>query len=279
MNNIFKSYSFGFEIETPNEDYGTILDLFTEFKNKNGIVSNWVFKADFSLKNKDDKVIIGGELASPIIIESLNEEEIAKVFGFFDFFDLKANENGNSHLHVGAHIFKRNLEFYKRLTLFFMAFENILYKLLNSDVPKPNIDEYTRLIYMELWNKIPDIISFEGSLVEFINLFFPRRERNLNLRNLVENPSLPTIELRGIKSTFDIEHWKKVLNIVYHSCEYIKSDEFNQEYVISRILANNEKRLFESNEKYIGDINESDIDEFLNLIGLEELMDKKNSRL
>lgn len=119
--NLDSDITFGTEIEYE----GLLKSITDKFIKKN--LSNWLSKHDGSLES-------GGEIISPIMKD--NKEcylEIKKVCDFLNKYNVNTSKNAGGHIHIGAHIFDSNEEYWKNFIKLYSVYESIIFRFIYGD--------------------------------------------------------------------------------------------------------------------------------------------------
>src|SRR5574344_384291 len=114
--------TFGIEIEFQFLDLGLIKEIIN-LKH----IHNWNVKKDGTITKEINKTLYGGEISSPILIDSSDTyDNIKKVCNLIELNGGIAGDLTGAHIHVGHQILNFNIDYWKNLVLLWIAFEKVI---------------------------------------------------------------------------------------------------------------------------------------------------------
>lgn len=205
--NLPSELTFGIEIEYEDCERCKTDEFIKKYMKK------WKSKTDGS-------VMSGGEISSPILIDS---EEIWKDIKMICHYLKSKNantlENAGGHIHIGAHILGNNMDNWRKFLKVYAIYENIIFRFVYGDKisARKDIKMYARPIANMLMELMDEINKLDR--VVFLEDCFKLTERRqaLNFKNidfyLVDKVIINnTLEFRSPNATIEEVIWQNNIN-------------------------------------------------------------------
>lgn len=231
-----KMDSFGLEVEYEYADNEKIIRERTKKR-----LNNWMFTSDRSLKE-------GGEFDSPILYDSPNTWKELELMCKIISNHATIGENTGSHIHIGVQVLGKEVEAWFNLLKLWSAYEHIIYHFSYGEylTSRPNISKYACSCSYYFWNifqisskynydlnRINDLLSEIKSIgVNFSNVYYSYFD-TIKWKN--------TIEFRCPNGTLNPVIWQNNVNLFMHILKYARSNNYDEDTVMKRIIINKEK--------------------------------------
>ena len=147
-----ENISFGVEIEFQN----TSLDVVKKSLKNEDEYKFWCIHEDASVEEYINGILVGGEISSDILYDTKdNWEKLKKLLNILKGLKAKAGDKTAFHTHVGAQIFKEDLEYAKRFIKLWCIFEDVIYRFGYGISSNPReLIEYYAYPIMPLYKKL-----------------------------------------------------------------------------------------------------------------------------
>lgn len=244
--NIPEFVSFGIEVEFERlalEEAKRKIESIKDFK-------YWSVHEEKSVHDIIDGKIIGGEISTDILHN--NKRDWKKIFKLYNTLKKLGAVSTNRcalHIHVGAQIFRENLEYLKRFIKVWCIFEDTIFRFGYQELGKPrnNMDIFCAPIapvYREIIKKKPNYIK-NASTPYMFN--FGKKNavafHNYHYLSSEEEPN-NDIELRCMNGTLNPIIVKNNVNLFLNLMLYVTSDNYDSK-LVDRLFKKSGEKAFE----------------------------------
>lgn len=202
-----KNITFGVEIEYEKVSKRTA----DKFITKN--YKNWI-------SEKDDSLIIGGEIISPVMKDKKKYwKELREICEFLSKRKADTLHNAGGHIHVGACTLGDDLDSWKNFIKLYTVYEHILSRFFYGDkfTARKHILEFAEPVAPILYNRIDAFNS--SSTIHSLKWKFPAMDKcqalnfcNVDFYKPTCNNKKNTIEFRGPNASSNHVIWQNNIN-------------------------------------------------------------------
>lgn len=238
--------TFGLEIEFEKSNNDDIKkDLNELFPNKD---KEWIFV-------EDDSLFSGGEINSPILIDS--EETWDNLLKVCLAVGVHASifKNSGGHIHVGTQVLGDRKEAWLNFIKLWSIYENIIYRFSYGEylTARPCILRYAKPMNIEFMEYYINNKKDNAKLEDLFILLSKDKNQAVNFKNVLidrigDFDIKNTIEFRCPNGTLNPIVWQNNVNLFVNLLKYSKSNSFNDDILEKRCLLNLDK--FTSIESY-----------------------------
>lgn len=226
-----QNLTFGIEIE-----YRDLLRKYvTEYMNN--YYPMWDSKKEDAIIKTSSNPLLGGELSSPILTNTLSTwQDITNICTFLTK-NKASSLNTGAHIHIGVNIFENNSMYFLRFIKLWISYEHIIYRFSYGEYAyaRESLIKYAPPVkeeYQYLLAKLkPSYIDKFATLTTVFNL---GKKKGLNLAN-IGNPDKNTIEFRTPNGTLNPNVWYSNFNLFKSLIEYAKSSNYNEDLINFRL--------------------------------------------
>lgn len=238
--------SFGVEIE-----FGGIpLMMVKDFFYGNLDYQFWSFHEDISVEEESDYQVLGGEVSTDILHNDKEDwKKLLILYKRLKALGAKATDKTGLHIHVGAQIFKEDLEYVKRFLKVWCIFEDVIFRFGygRSSIPRTFIKEHAMPIaptYYKLKQKHPNFLDL-FTTTKMFDFGKPKAVSFHNYHYLsVEEEVNNTIEIRCPNGTLDANIVQNNINFFLKLMLYVSSDKYDEK-LINRLFSRMQSKSLE----------------------------------
>ena len=244
-NSIDINIPFGIEIEFSKANLEVlrkiVSKLHDEHKISESIINTeykrWQVKTDKSITENIGSSEYGGELISPILIDSYNTwQDISLLCNLLKENDAKIYDIEAGHIHISSSILNNSSINFYRLFKLWVAFEDIIFKFsYNGNDARKNIFLFAAPMYKMFFEYQKDM-ELASNMHDIFKLDFSDRNYALNFENYMKvykgiKKDKNTIEIRCPNGSLDPIIWQNNVNFFIKLINYAVSDKFDEEKI------------------------------------------------
>lgn len=208
-----------------------------------GVIRNFVDKYVTSklnewLSTKDGSLVEGGEINSPIMIDTeKNWNELAMMCDYLKRKHADVSHNAGGHIHIGAHYLGNDLEKWRTFIKTYAVYENVLFRFLYGDKlnGRKKIYKYAEPLaeQISMCSKAIDDAPRLKKMLGYIN---KERRQAINFWNIETEDAGKlrkgnSIEFRSPNATVEKVIWQNNINALTKFIIATTSDGLDQEYI------------------------------------------------
>ncbi len=256
--NIPKNITFGTEIEFVNARFYDVKWKLAKRQRQNKL-SNYKLEKESTVMHRDVRNnVLGGELVTPILNDSINSWKTLKyACDFLIKMGAKIDRNCSNHIHIGINIFENNLDYFIRFLKVWTIYEDIIYYFsCNEQLQIRNkINSYAKEIGMEIFK----MFEQKYTKTEIIDkLKFILLDKTYALRF----STFETLEIRVPAGTLNSTIIQNNISFFIKLILYCKSNYYNEK------LINEKFSLHDKNKSSIFNCKVINLDKALELSNL-----------
>lgn len=249
--NIPSDITFGTEIEFEGASLDGVIDyiIYKQDSLGNKIMDfpkdstvNWDFEFDSSVETDINGILYGGEVISPVMINSNNTYiDLKKICKMLKEQNAYITDRTSNHLHVGSKCLNANPKYWLNFLTLIKCFEPelLMFAAGEDDVIRANSYNYARPISCELRQLFAENNNFDNlnsikPLLTILDKTF-RRKRSINFTycNTTEENLKNTIEFRLFNGTLNENIIQNNINLGCKTLISSRSNDFDRQYVDS----------------------------------------------
>lgn len=165
--------------------------------------------------SKEEEFIIGGEISSPIMIDSPQYwKELKIICNYLTKRRADTLHKAGGHIHVGANILEKDVEAWRIFLKLYMVYEHVLFRFAYGDKisARKKIVEHARPIAYELYNLLEVLNNIEDMNKLLLNIASIGKHTSLNMNNLLKDRN--TLEFRLFNASTNEIIWQNNINTV-----------------------------------------------------------------
>lgn len=180
----------------------------------------------------------GGEIKSPILTGSpANWNELNKICLFLEEHDAVMNENAGGHIHIGSHLLKGNIEYWRIFLKMYMIYEKDLLKFLFGEMNegRKSLYQYAPPMANTLYHDLETLNQCSSFASIYYQVLPKDRNEAINFSNVLILSATKrlnnTIEFRSPNASSKAIIWQNNVNTLVKFLLSVTKEEIDEEYL------------------------------------------------